>query len=59
MKCIGIVVMCKLDNYIVFEKGFYYYQGNDFVSELVYSISCLCEFCLEYIDNNFNLLDVI
>lgn len=40
-------------------KGLYYYQGNDFASELVYSISRLCEPCLEHIDNNFNPLDAI
>ena len=43
----------------VLEKGLYYYQGNDFASELVYSISRLCEPCLEHIDNNFNPLDAI
>ena len=47
------------DNNTVLEKGLYYYQGNDFASELVYSISRLCEPCLEHIDNNFNPLDAI
>ena len=51
--------MCRLDNNTVLEKGLYYYQGNDFASELVYSISRLCEPCLEHIDNNFNPLDAI
>ena len=37
----------------------YYYQGNDFASELVYSISRLCEPCLEHVDNNFTSLDAI
>lgn len=40
-------------------KGLYYYQGNDFASELVYSVGRLCEPCLEHIDNNFNPLDAI
>lgn len=59
MKRIGTVSMCRLDNNTVLEKGLYYYQGNDFASELVYSISRLCEPCLEHIDNNFNSLDAI
>ena len=38
MKRTGTVAMCRLDNNTVLEKGLYYYQGNDFASELVYSI---------------------
>jgi len=59
MKRTGTVAMSRLDNNTVLEKGLYYYQGNDFASELVYSISRLCEPCLEHIDNNFNPLDAI
>ena len=59
MKRSGTVAMCRLDNNTVLEKGLYYYQGNDFASEIVYSISRLCEPCLEHIDNNFNPLDAI
>lgn len=59
MKRTGTVAMCRLDNNTVLEKGLYYYQGNDFASELVYSISRLCEPCLEHIDNNFKPLDTI
>ncbi|MCR2005273.1 inorganic phosphate transporter [Bacteroides acidifaciens] len=59
MKRTGTVAMCRLDNNTVLEKGLYYYQGNDFASELVYSIARLCESCLEHIDNNFNPLDAI
>lgn len=59
MKRTGTVAMCKLDSKTVLEKGLYYYQGNDFASELVYSISRLCEPCLEHVDNNFNSLDAI
>lgn len=59
MKRTGTVAMCRLDNNTVLEKGLYYYQGNDFASELIYSISRLCEPCLEHIDNNFNPLDAI
>ncbi|MDE6821924.1 inorganic phosphate transporter [Bacteroides acidifaciens] len=59
MKRTGTVAMCRLDNNTVLEKGLYYYQGNDFASELVYSIARLCEPCLEHIDNNFNPLNAI
>ena len=59
MKRTGTLAMCRLDNNTVLEKGLYYYQGNDFASELVYSISRLCEPCLEHTDNNFNPLDAI
>ncbi len=59
MKRNGTLAMCRLDNNTVLEKGLYYYQGNDFASELVYSLSRLCEPCLEHIDNNFNPLDAI
>ncbi|WP_294628983.1 inorganic phosphate transporter [uncultured Bacteroides sp.] len=59
MKRTGTVAMCRLDSQTVLEKGLYYYQGNDFAGELVYSIARLCEPCLEHIDNNFNPLDAI
>ncbi len=38
MKRTGTLAMCRLDNNTVLEKGLYYYQGNDFASELVYSV---------------------
>lgn len=59
MKRTGTGAMYRMDNSVVLEKGLYYYQGNDFASELVYSVSRLCEPCLEHIDNNFNPLDAI
>lgn len=59
MKRTGTLAMCRLDNHTVLEKGLYYYQGNDFASELVFSIGRLCEPCLEHIDNNFKPLDAI
>ncbi len=59
MKRSGTLAMSKLDNKTVLDKGLYYYQGNDFASELVYSIARLCEPCLEHIDNNFTSLDAI
>ena len=57
MKRIGTTAMSRLDNAMVLDKGLYYYQGNDFASELVYSIGRMVEPCLEHIDNNFNPLD--
>ena len=59
MKRTGTLAMSRLDNNTVLEKGLYYYQGNDFASELVYSIGRLCEPCLEHIDNNFKPLNAI
>lgn len=59
MKRTGTLAMCRLDNSTVLEKGLYYYQGNDFASELIYSVGRLCEPCLEHIDNNFKPLDAI
>lgn len=59
MKRNGTLAMCRLDNNTVLEKGLYYYQGNDFASELVYSIGRLCEPCLEHIDNNFKPLEEV
>lgn len=59
MKRTGTMAMCRLDNEQVFEKGLYFNQGNDFASELVYSMARICEPCLEHIDNNFNPLDAI
>ena len=59
MKRTGTLAMCRLDNNTVLEKGLYYYQGNDFAGELVYSVGRLCEPCLEHVDNNFMPLDAI
>ena len=55
----GTVAMSHLDNNTILEKGLYYYQGNDFASELVYSVGRMCEPCLEHVDNNFMPLDAI
>ena len=59
MKRTGTLGICRLDNQTVLEKGLYYYQSNDFISELVYSLGRLCEPCLEHIDNNFKPLSSI
>lgn len=57
MKREGTVAACRLDSHTILEKGLYYYQGNDFASELVYCLGRLCEPCLEHVDNNFSPLD--
>lgn len=57
MKRIGTAAISHLDNKMVLDKGLYYYQGNDFATELAYSIKQIVEPCLEHIDNNFNPLD--
>lgn len=57
MRRFGTQAISKLDNQTLLEKGLYYYQGNDFASELVYSIDRICEPALEHIDNNFKPLD--
>lgn len=57
MRRFGTQAITRLDNQTLLEKGLYYYQGNDFASELVYSIDRICEPALEHIDNNFKPLD--
>lgn len=56
VKHIGTLGVAHLDNNTAIEKGLYYYQGNDFISEVIYSIGRICEPCLEHTDNNFNPL---
>lgn len=53
MRRIGANAMSRLNSDTFLEKGLYYYQGNDFASELVYSIDRMCQPMLEHIDNNF------
>lgn len=57
MKRMGTVAVSRLNSNAILEKGLYYYQGNDFAGEIVYSCIRLCEPCLEHIDNNFNPLN--
>ena len=58
MRRTGTMAISRLDNNTLLEKGLYYYQGNDFASELVHSVDRTCEPCLEHIDNNFKPLDI-
>lgn len=53
----GTVAVCRLDNDTVLGRGLYYFQGNDFASELIYSLGRIAEPCMEHIDNNFNPLN--
>lgn len=57
MKRTGTVAVSRLDNTTLLEKGLYFYQGNDFAGELVYSIGRLIEPCLEHTENFFNPLN--
>ena len=56
VKRVGTLGVTQLDHDIAIEKGLYYYQSNDFASEIVFSIRRLAEPCKEHIDNNFNPL---
>ncbi len=56
VKRVGTLGVTQLDHDIAVEKGLYYYQGNDFASEIVFCISRLAEPAKEHIDNNFNPL---
>ena len=59
VKRVGTLGVTQLDREIAIDKGLYYYQGNDFASEIVYSIRRLAEPCKLHIDNNFKPLDEI
>ena len=59
VKRVGTLGVTQLDHDIAVEKGLYYYQGNDFSSEIIFSLSRLAEPCKDHIDNNFNPLSEI
>lgn len=56
VKRVGTLGVTQLDHDIAVEKGLYYYQGNDFASEIIFSIRRLAEPLKDHIDNNFNPL---
>lgn len=56
MKHMGTSAVSRLGNDLILQKGLYYYQSNDFASELIYSMIRLAEPCVEHIDNNFSPL---
>ena len=59
VKRVGTLGVTQLEHDIAVEKGLYYYQSNDFASEIVFSIRRLAEPCKEHIDNNFNPLSEV
>lgn len=59
VKRVGTLGVTQLDHDIAIDKGLYYYQGNDFASEVVYSIRRLTEPCKEHVDNHFSPLSDI
>jgi hypothetical protein len=59
VKRVGTLGVTQLDQHIAIEKGLYYYQGNDFASETLFSVRRLAEPIKEHIDNNFNPLSAI
>lgn len=54
VKRVGTLGVTQLDHDIAVEKGLYYYQGNDFASEIIFSIRRLAEPMKDHIDNNFS-----
>ncbi len=59
VKRVGTLGVTQLDHDIAVEKGLYYYQSNDFASEIIFSIRRLAEPCKEHIDNNFSPLSEV
>lgn len=56
VKRVGTLGVTQLEHDIAIDKGLYYYQGNDFVSEIVFSIRRLTEPGKEHVDNHFSPL---
>jgi len=59
VKRVGTLGVTHLDHDIAVEKGLYYYQGNDFASEIIFSIRRMTEPSKEHVDNNFSPLNDI
>lgn len=59
VKRVGTLGVTHLEHDIAVEKGLYYYQGNDFASEIIFSIRCLTEPSKEHVDNNFSPLSEV
>ncbi len=59
VKRVGTLGVTHLDHDIAVEKGLYYYQGNDFASEIVFCIRRMTDACKEHVDNNFSPLNDI
>lgn len=56
VKRLGTLGVTQLDHEIAIDKGLYYYQGNDFASEIVFSIRRMTELCRDHVDNHFSPL---
>ena len=56
VKRVGTLGDTQLEHDIAIDKGLYYYQGNDFASEIVFSIRRLTEPGKEHVDNHFSPL---
>lgn len=53
---VGTVAVSNMENSMTFEKGLFYQQGSSFATEVLYSISRICDPCFEHVDNNFTPL---
>lgn len=56
VKRVGTLGVTQLEHDIAIDKSLYYYQGNDFASEIVFSIRRLTEPGKEHVDNHFSPL---
>ena len=56
VKRVGTLGVTQLEHDIAIDKGLYYYQGNDYASEIVFSIRRLTEPGKEHVDNHFSPL---
>ena len=56
VKRVGTLGVTQLEHDIAIDKGLYNYQGNDFASEIVFSIRRLTEPGKEHVDNHFSPL---
>jgi len=54
IKRVGTLGVNQIEKDIAIDKGLYYYQGNDFASEIIYSIRRLVDPAKDHIDNNFH-----
>ena len=59
VKRVGTLGVTQLEHDIAIDKGLYYYQGNDFAREIVFSIRRLTEPSKEHVDNHFSPLSEI
>lgn len=57
IKRLGTLGIRKLSPNDAFERGLYFYQANDFIGELIYSLAKISVACEEHIANNFNPLN--